>query len=80
MAKIDVNPELCKSCGFCIAACPQKIIRVGEVVNAKGTSMSNSLTLRSAPVAGCAPSCVRRRPSRSINKGLKEGKTWRKNS
>lgn len=36
MAKIDVNPELCKSCGFCIAACPQKIIRVGEVVNAKG--------------------------------------------
>lgn len=36
MAKIVVDGQLCKSCRFCIAACPQKIIRVGAVSNAKG--------------------------------------------
>lgn len=36
MAKIEVSAELCKSCRFCIAACPQKIIRVGGESNSKG--------------------------------------------
>jgi len=36
MAKIEVNAELCKSCRFCIGACPQKIIRVGNATNSKG--------------------------------------------
>ena len=36
MANILVDKELCKSCLFCIRACPQKIIRVGDCLNAKG--------------------------------------------
>lgn len=36
MANIVINAELCKSCRYCIDACPQKIIRVGEASNAKG--------------------------------------------
>ncbi len=36
MAKIEIDAALCKSCEFCIQVCPQRIIRVGEVVNAKG--------------------------------------------
>ena len=36
MAKIVIVGELCKSCGYCIAVCPQKIIRVGERTNSKG--------------------------------------------
>ncbi len=36
MAKITVNGELCKSCKYCIAACPQKIVRVGDGSNSKG--------------------------------------------
>ena len=36
MAKIVIDAGLCKSCEFCIQACPQKIIQVGNVANAKG--------------------------------------------
>ena len=36
MAKILIDAELCKSCQLCIDVCPQKIIRTGEVTNAKG--------------------------------------------
>ena len=36
MAKIEIHAELCKSCRFCINGCPQKIIRTGKAVNAKG--------------------------------------------
>lgn len=36
MAKITVDANLCKSCRYCISACPQKIIIVGERLNPKG--------------------------------------------
>lgn len=36
MAKIEIDVGLCKSCRYCISACPQKIIRVGTSSNAKG--------------------------------------------
>ena len=36
MARIAVFAELCKGCRYCIGACPQKIIRVGDDTNAKG--------------------------------------------
>lgn len=38
MAKIVIDSALCKSCRFCISACPQKIIRVGKATNRKGYS------------------------------------------
>lgn len=38
MAKIVIDAVLCKSCRFCISACPQKIIRVGAATNEKGYS------------------------------------------
>lgn len=36
MAKIEIDAELCKSCKFCIVACPKKIIRAGIHSNGKG--------------------------------------------
>lgn len=36
MAKIVVDPELCKSCKLCIAVCPQGLIVVGDATNSKG--------------------------------------------
>lgn len=36
MAKIVVDKELCKSCNFCVIACPQKILKIGEELNGKG--------------------------------------------
>jgi 2-oxoglutarate ferredoxin oxidoreductase subunit delta len=36
MAKIEVNSETCKGCTLCVAACPQKILRPSERINASG--------------------------------------------
>ena len=36
MARIEVFADLCKGCRFCISACPQKIIRIGDKTNCKG--------------------------------------------
>ena len=31
-----INPLECKACGRCIAACPKKVLRMGEELNARG--------------------------------------------
>ena len=36
MPKMTVDPNYCKGCGLCIIACPKKIIRLSENINAKG--------------------------------------------
>jgi 2-oxoglutarate ferredoxin oxidoreductase subunit delta len=36
MPKMTVDPNYCKGCGLCIAACPKKIIRFSEKINSKG--------------------------------------------
>ena len=37
MKDILVNAERCKGCGFCVTACPQKIVALDEErINAKG--------------------------------------------
>jgi len=34
--KIEINSELCKSCGYCVKACPRNLIKIGEKLNTKG--------------------------------------------
>jgi len=36
MAKMTVDPNRCKGCGLCINACPKKIIKFSEKINARG--------------------------------------------
>jgi len=31
-----INPLECKSCGRCVAACPQKVLAIGDVLNERG--------------------------------------------
>jgi len=31
-----INPEICKGCGLCIAACPQDVLKFHEKFNSKG--------------------------------------------
>ncbi len=31
-----INPLECKSCGRCVAACPQKVLAIGQVLNDRG--------------------------------------------
>jgi len=34
--KIVIEPEYCKSCLFCVEACPKKVISISSEVNGKG--------------------------------------------
>ncbi|RMG03350.1 MAG: 4Fe-4S dicluster domain-containing protein [Nitrospirae bacterium] len=34
--KIEINFELCKGCGYCIIACPKKILEIGNELNSMG--------------------------------------------
>jgi len=36
MPRILVDPEVCKSCELCLAACPRHIIRMSQSLNSKG--------------------------------------------
>ena len=62
MAKVTFNVDQCKGCGLCALACPKKIVRLSEQINAKGYHPAEC----SAPdqCVGCAfcarmcPDCV----------------------
>ena len=34
--RVTIREEFCKSCGLCVAACPVKIQKISERINAKG--------------------------------------------
>ncbi len=36
MRKVIIIEEKCKSCGYCIAVCPKRILEAGEQVNQMG--------------------------------------------
>lgn len=36
MPKIEIDKELCKSCGMCAAVCPKKVIVTSEGLNSAG--------------------------------------------
>lgn len=39
MGRIEVNREMCKSCGLCLRQCPKGILHIGRKVNSKGYSV-----------------------------------------
>ena len=36
MPRVTIDPNYCKGCGLCIAACPKKILEFSKEINAKG--------------------------------------------
>lgn len=44
MPRIEVIPELCKSCRFCINVCPRKIIKLSDKTNPRGYRFVEQMT------------------------------------
>ena len=36
MPKIEVMPEVCKRCEYCVKVCPKQCLKVGDKSNSKG--------------------------------------------
>lgn len=63
MAKVEIIPELCKSCGYCIRFCPQKVLDYGKKVNSHGYAYVEPVNQE---CIGCC-SCARMCPGGAIN-------------
>lgn len=35
MARIIIDPEVCKGCGICVSVCPIKILKISNIVTNK---------------------------------------------
>jgi len=49
--KIKIRSKLCKSCGFCIEACPKGSIRISKKINEK--SFFPAERMKGQPCTGC---------------------------
>ena len=62
MPKVTFKEDMCKGCGLCVSACPKKIVKLSDKLNAKGYRIAG-ITDQSACIA-CAfcatmcPDCV----------------------
>jgi len=62
MAKVTFNEGICKGCGLCVEACPKKILKLSDGLNAKGYHPAVMTDMDSC--IGCAfcatmcPDCV----------------------
>ncbi len=52
MARVEIMSEICKSCGFCVSACPKKVLEIGRAVNGKGYQYAAAA--RPQDCIGCA--------------------------
>lgn len=43
--RIIVDPEKCKSCGLCLAACPKHIMKISDQKNSRGFEVAECFDL-----------------------------------
>jgi len=55
--RITVLEEKCKSCGLCVNACPVKVLRISEKINAKGHRPMEQFKEGCVGCAVCALTC-----------------------
>ena len=63
MAKVTFNEGICKGCGLCVEACPKKILKLSDGLNAKGYHPAEPVNPEAC--IGCA-SCARTCPDVAI--------------
>lgn len=55
--RITVDEVYCKSCGLCVEACPKKVLRISDHLNAKGYRPCEQFTEGCIACCMCAMSC-----------------------
>jgi 2-oxoglutarate ferredoxin oxidoreductase subunit delta len=55
--RITVKEEKCKSCGLCVNACPVKVLRISDKINAKGHRPMEQFKEGCVGCAVCALTC-----------------------
>ena len=62
MKKLYFNEKLCKGCGLCVAACPKKILRISDRLNAMGYAVAECVDEKECISCACCatmcPDCV----------------------
>lgn len=62
MKKVIFDEKLCKGCGLCVEACPQKILAISKRVNSMGYAVAEctneSKCISCAFCATMCPDCV----------------------
>lgn len=62
MANLKISKELCKGCGLCVTACPNKVLRISKESNNNGYFVVEIFQPdKCRPCANCAvicPDCV----------------------
>lgn len=61
--KVEIIPELCKSCGYCIKYCPKGVLGNSGKVNAKGYEYVAPVNDECIACCSCARMC----PAGAIN-------------
>lgn len=56
MAKITIDPNLCKGCELCVEACPQNILAMGKELNVKGYFYAR--VVEQSKCIGCQLCCI----------------------
>lgn len=57
MASININGVLCKGCGLCVNACPQKILEISKTnINNSGYYIVENINM--AKCSGCAACAI----------------------
>mgnify|MGYP005847743121 CR=1 FL=1 len=64
MFKVEIEGRFCKACGYCISACPKKVIEFGEDVNPMGYYFAKAV--RTEDCIGCC-SCATICPDAAIS-------------
>lgn len=53
MGRIIIKQERCKSCGFCLLACPKKLIKLSEEMNEQGVYPAEISDSQNGACTGC---------------------------
>ena len=57
VGRVEIAEQYCKSCGLCVAACPEKVLRISGGINGRGYRPCEQFTAGCIGCGICAMTC-----------------------